>query len=48
MDEKWMKPTVEEMAVNGECTAYAGVDAARMMGEETAVAQSIPAIVSAE
>jgi hypothetical protein len=35
MDEKWVKPTVEEMAVNGECTAYAGVDAARMLAEES-------------
>jgi hypothetical protein len=35
MDEKWIKPTIEEMCVNGECTAYSGVDAARMLAEES-------------
>jgi hypothetical protein len=29
MDEKWLKPTAEELAVNGECTAYSGADANR-------------------
>ena len=33
MDEKWIKPSVEEFCVNGECTAYAGVDAPRKAAE---------------
>ncbi len=35
MDEKWIKPTVEEFCVNGECTAYSGVDAPRKSAEVT-------------
>jgi hypothetical protein len=35
MDEKWVKPTAEALCVNGECTAYAGVDAGRMIAEES-------------
>jgi hypothetical protein len=34
MDEKWVKPTAEELPVNGECTAYSGVDAGRMVAAE--------------
>lgn len=34
MDEKWVKPTAEELPVNGECTAYSGVDASRMVAAE--------------
>ena len=34
MDEKWVKPTAEELCVNGECTAYSGVDAPRTATEE--------------
>jgi hypothetical protein len=39
MDEKWVKPTVEEFPVNGECTAYSGADSNRMtIGEKSAAA----------
>ncbi len=34
MEDAWIKPTAEECSVNGECTAYAGVDAAQMMAHE--------------
>jgi hypothetical protein len=27
MQTEWVKPDFEEISVNGECTAYAGVDA---------------------
>jgi hypothetical protein len=27
MQTEWIKPDFEEISVNGECTAYAGVDA---------------------
>jgi hypothetical protein len=38
MDEKWVKPTAEALAVNGECTAYSGVDAAQMTAGEMPLA----------
>jgi hypothetical protein len=38
MDEKWVKPTAEELSVNGECTAYSGVDACQMTAGETPLA----------
>jgi|GEM_PF-2166087 hypothetical protein len=34
MQDAWIKPAAEECSVNGECTAYAGVDAAQMMAQE--------------
>jgi hypothetical protein len=43
MDEKWVKPTVEELPVNGECTAYAGVDAARMVDDQPAATVTMTA-----
>ncbi|HXY33722.1 MAG TPA: hypothetical protein VEI07_05805 [Planctomycetaceae bacterium] len=46
MDEKWVKPTAEELPVNGECTAYSGIDAVRMVGEEPAIVS--PSAASAE
>ena len=35
MQDAWIKPAAQECSVNGECTAYAGVDAAQMMAQET-------------
>ena len=47
MDEKWIKPTIEELCVNGECTAYSGVDAARMIGEESPATTVVAAVTTA-
>jgi hypothetical protein len=46
MDDQWVKPTAEEFCVNGECTAYAGVDAPRMAGEEAPATLAGPALMT--
>jgi hypothetical protein len=46
MDEKWVKPTVEEFCVNGECTAYAGVDAVRMVADEAPATTAAPQLIA--
>ncbi|HXY36497.1 MAG TPA: hypothetical protein VEI07_19835 [Planctomycetaceae bacterium] len=48
MDEKWVKPTAEELPVNGECTAYSGIDAVRMVREEAPATIVSPSAASAE
>jgi hypothetical protein len=35
MKDAWMKPVFEELDVNGECTAYAGVVRTGLAPEET-------------
>ncbi|HEV8068786.1 MAG TPA: hypothetical protein VGP76_13700 [Planctomycetaceae bacterium] len=47
MDEKWVKPTVEELPVNGECTAYSGVDAGPMVVGEAPAMIVIPELATA-
>ena len=48
MDEKWVKPTVEEFCVNGECTAYSGVDAVRMVAEEAPATTAVPPMIAVD
>jgi hypothetical protein len=45
MDEKWVKPTAEELCVNGECTAYSGVDAPRRVAEDASMTIAGPALM---
>jgi hypothetical protein len=47
MDEKWIKPTAEELPVNGECTAYSGVDAGPMVVAESPATIVIPSVALA-
>jgi hypothetical protein len=46
MDERWVKPTAEEFCVNGECTAYAGVDAVRMVADEAPATTAAPQLIA--
>jgi hypothetical protein len=39
MKDAWLKPVFEEMDVNGECTAYAGVVRTVLAPEEAASAR---------
>jgi hypothetical protein len=34
MEEKWVKPSAEELPVNGECTAYSGVEAVQRVADD--------------
>ncbi len=45
MNETWVKPTAEELCVNGECTAYSGVDAARRTAEDVSTTIAAPALM---
>ncbi|HEV3301162.1 MAG TPA: hypothetical protein VG055_16040 [Planctomycetaceae bacterium] len=47
MDEKWVKPTAEELPVNGECTAYSGVDAGPMVVAESPMTIVISSVATA-
>jgi hypothetical protein len=47
MDEKWVKPTAEELPVNGECTAYSGVDAGPMVATESPATIVISSVATA-
>ena len=46
MDEKWVKPTIEQLPVNGECTAYSGVDAGPMVVGEVPATIVIPELAT--
>ncbi|HET6327549.1 MAG TPA: hypothetical protein VFG04_22895 [Planctomycetaceae bacterium] len=45
MNETWLKPTAEELCVNGECTAYSGVDAPRRVTEDASTTIAGPALM---